>query len=80
MIYVGKNVELDNKKLSICCNQPVFSKTDICSKCKEHSEVKSHNDTSLTELNNRINYGFKPGELYCITAIQTPISRMMSCQ
>ena len=29
----------DEDRLSICCGAPLYSDTDICSDCKEHSGV-----------------------------------------
>ena len=34
----------DKDRLSICCGAPLYSDTDICSDCKEHSGVEEDNN------------------------------------
>lgn len=36
--------KVPEEEVSNCCNQPVIENTDLCSDCKEHSEVKYSNN------------------------------------
>ena len=45
MFFIKNKVEFREDVVSLCCNDEIYAGTDICSKCKEHSEmvaIKKH--------------------------------------
>lgn len=75
MFFIKNKVEYIENKVSLCCNAKVYSKTDICSACKEHSDLISiKKDTSKNpwfKLSEAIcDGGFKYNELIMLTSWQ----------
>ncbi len=67
MFFIKNKVEFREDVVSLCCNDKIYSGTDICSKCKEHSEIvaiKKHETKKPWEqFSNAITSGYKPNEL-----------------
>ena len=61
MFFINGNVKVDNSKVSICCKTGVYENTDICSKCKEHTEVKKESFAFG---------GFRPNEMVYLDSKQ----------
>ena len=67
MFFIKNKVEFREDVVSLCCNDKIYAGTDICSKCKEHSEIaaiKKHETKKPWEqFSNAITSGYKPNEL-----------------
>ena len=67
MFFIKNKVEFREDVVSLCCNDEIYAGTDICSKCKEHSEmvaIKKHETKKPWEqFSNAITSGYKPNEL-----------------
>ena len=67
MFFIKNKVEFREDVVSLCCNDKIYSSTDICSKCKEHSEIvaiKKHETKKPWEqFSNAITSGYKTNEL-----------------
>ena len=70
MFFIKNKVEFREDIVSLCCNDKIYAGTDICSKCKEHSEmvaIKKHETKKPWEqFSNAITNGYKPNELNVI--------------
>lgn len=70
MFFVKNKVEFRENKVSLCCNDKIYVGTDICSKCKEHSEmitIKKHETKNQwRRFNDAMVGGYRPDELNVI--------------
>ena len=70
MFFVKNKVEFRENKVSLCCNDKIYVGTDICSKCKEHSEmitIKKHETKNpWRRFNDVMVGGYIPNELNVI--------------
>lgn len=66
MFFIKNKVEFREDVVSLCCNDKIYAGTDICSKCKEHSEmvaIKKHEtkkpweqfSNAITSMSNELN-------------------------
>ena len=49
----------DNDKLSVCCGAPLYTETDICSDCKEHSGVDDEDKEKINDAIDTEDFGAK---------------------
>jgi hypothetical protein len=67
MFFIKNKVEYRENKISLCCNDKIYIGTDICSKCKEHSEMitikKNKTRKPWEQFSNAIDGGYIPNEL-----------------
>ena len=70
MFFIKNKVEFREDVVSLCCNDKIYAGTDICSKCKEHSEmitIKKHEIKKPWEqFSNAITNGYVSNELNVI--------------
>ncbi len=70
MFFIKNKVEFREDVVSLCCNDKIYSGTDICSKCKEHSEmvaIKKHETKKPWEqFSNAITSNYVSNELNVI--------------